>query len=188
MPRLVPSTGPSVPSTSLKVGKKYDVFYQGVSFTTGDPWTDFEGRGTFRGKGGPDTYIFESFINPDGTPSRDTITRIVTESGLFKEVLSAPKSVGTKRIPAGSDDSITNEDIKHGDTMIDFDNEFSFGRYYHETTYPKLKGKNPFTNKQINTSTVKTYTAQISEGGYRKKKTLRRRTTKRRRTRHVKRA
>ena len=39
--------------------------------------------------------------------------------------------------------------IKKGDKMVDFNKEFSFGRYYYEESLKNLNGKNPFTREPI---------------------------------------
>lgn len=184
MPPLVPRTGTSVPASSLRVGQFYDVFYRYRSIVTGREDIEFAGRGKYAGKGGAETYLFKLFVDPDGNLSTKETERIVTTNPLFRA--SPPnwnpivKLVAPKSIPAGSEDAITREDIKNGDSMIDFDNEASFNRYYLETTYPQLRGKNPFTNNEIDTSTVQKYTAKITEGGKRRyrKNTMRRRKTR----------
>ena len=180
MPRPVPVTGSPVPASQLKVGRIYDVYvkferlYGGIA-------SEYQGRGKYAGKDGPLMWLFKSFIEADGSPSAQPVKVIVTETPVFIPVDPAALNISvapSKSIPAGSEDAITREDIKNGDNMIDFDNEASFNRYYLETTYSQLNGKNPFTNNTINTSTVQHYTAKITAGGKRRKKTLRRRKTR----------
>lgn len=169
MQPIVPMQGPAISESKLKVGQVYDVY---ISFRTSRGMvTEFQGRGKYAGKDGSETWLFKSFIKPDGMPSQNAVERIVTTNPVFKAGPKTPKIpvVAPKTIPAGSEDPITREDIKNGDAMIDFDNEASFSRYYHETTYPLLRNKNPFTNKEINISTVQKYTANVAAGGKRRK-------------------
>ena len=90
-------------------------------------------------------------------------------------------------VPAGSEDPITREDINNGDSIVDFNNEFSFGRYYHATTLPRLNGRNPTNRQLINRTTIKYYIAQVPEGGKRKRKTRKRKTRRKRHGKTLKR-
>jgi hypothetical protein len=114
----------------------------------------------------------------DRHPSRnyELLGKIITaiDSRLFNML---PKA---RRIPAGSEDAISRDDIKDGDILVDFDNEYSFGRYYLESTFKHLNGKNPYTKGMIDPSTIRAYIAQIVESGKgrktRKRKHSRRKT------------
>jgi hypothetical protein len=72
----------------------------------------------------------------------------------------------TRNIPSGSEDAVTMEEIKTGDGMVDFHDEYKNGRYYKESTFYKLNRKNPFTRKAITES--KKYTAKVTSGGRRR--------------------
>jgi len=72
------------------------------------------------------------------------------------------------QVPAGSENSISLNDIETGDHLVDFDGEASHQRYYLKSTYDKLmktSGKNPQTRNPIRTA--KNYTAKIKKGGRR---------------------
>lgn len=95
-----------------------------------------------------------------------------------------PDDLPVRDVPSGSTDPILYTDISDGDLMVDFDNEYSFGRYYLASTYKHLKKKNPFKGKPIDESTVTKYKAKIVDsGGRRYRKT--RKTRKTRRTRNA---
>ena len=82
-----------------------------------------------------------------------------------------------RNVPHGASDPVSYEDIGDGDKMVDFDQEYKYGRYYKKETFPMLKGKNPFKNQAIQTRPTY-YTAQIvlrePTGGKRRRKTYRR--------------
>lgn len=72
------------------------------------------------------------------------------------------------QVPAGSENSISLNDIETGDHLVDFDGEASHQRYYLKSTYDKLmktSGKNPQTRNPIRNA--KNYTAKIKKGGRR---------------------
>jgi hypothetical protein len=71
------------------------------------------------------------------------------------------------------------EEIKDGEAMVDFQDEFENGRYYKESTFPKLNRKNPFTRKAI--AKYSKYTAKVADkGGKRRRRKTRRRMTRKR--------
>lgn len=71
-------------------------------------------------------------------------------------------------VPAGSENSISLNDIKAGDHLVDFEGEAAHQRYYLKSTYDNLmrtSGKNPSTRNPIRNA--KNYTAKIKKGGQR---------------------
>ena len=114
-------------------------------------------------------YFYESYegVEPDDE-YRSLLSRYEELVGRLEAYLHP-----VRKIPAGSEDAVTREDIKDKDEMVDFDNEFSFNRFYHKTTLLQLR-QNPFTRQNIDINKVKYYTAQIETGGKRKRKTKKR--------------
>lgn len=94
-----------------------------------------------------------SFLN-------ELIQKIKEASGLTTATVALEK----RKLPTGSEDAVTMEEIKPGDILVDFHDEYKNGRYYKKSTFTKLNGKNPFTRKAI--SEYKNYTA----GGKRRRK------------------
>jgi hypothetical protein len=113
------------------------------------------------------------------TDVANAINKVIAEPSYL------PPPLPLRKIPAGSDDAVTREDIKDKDEMVDFDNEFSFNRFYHKTTLLSLYEKNPFTRQRINPGSIKYYTAQIETGGKRKRKTKKRKQVHRNTRRRV---
>jgi hypothetical protein len=86
--------------------------------------------------------------------------------------------LATLNVPRGAMNQITFDEILNGNTMTNFHDERSFGRYYKKRTYnamPKPK-KNPVTRRNIRNENVKHYTARITGG----RRSSRRRTRKQR--------
>lgn len=74
--------------------------------------------------------------------------------------------VPPRNIPPDSSNAISYDNIKEGNVMVNFHDEFKQGRYYKTNTYDKLKEKiNPYTRVPI--TEVKAYKAHIV-GGKRK--------------------
>jgi len=72
------------------------------------------------------------------------------------------ENVGKKKIPKGTDNSISYNTIENGDDMVNFDNEFEHERYYKRSTFnsfPTPK-KNPSTRKLI--KTIRRYKANVN--------------------------
>lgn len=66
-----------------------------------------------------------------------------------------------KEIPPNTQNSITYENIKSGNTLIDFHNESNKGRYYKQKTFNSFpiknthkRKENPFTRKPIETTNI----------------------------------
>ena len=110
----------------------------------------------------------------------------ITEDDAFNPAwirgLDGPPPPPPKRnIPSGSENSITYANLKDGNAMVNFHNEYTKGRYFKQSTYNNLpsnqaSGKkiSPFTRRLINGITR--YTARIVAGGKRRKlKTMKRR-------------
>ncbi len=75
-------------------------------------------------------------------------------------------NVPSRNIPSDSSNTISYDNIKEGNTMVNFHDEFKQGRYYKKNTYDKLKEKiNPYTRVPITETTE--YKAHIV-GGKRK--------------------
>jgi ankyrin repeat protein len=75
-------------------------------------------------------------------------------------------NVPSRNIPSDSSNTISYDNIKEGNAMVNFHDEFKQGRYYKKNTYDKLKEKiNPYTRVPINETTE--YKAHIV-GGKRK--------------------
>lgn len=78
-------------------------------------------------------------------------------------------------IPPCPTNTITGEEIKHGDIMVNFHGErdLETPRYYKMTTFNKLNPRiNPYSRKPIELTNVKVYKAKL-EGGKRKTKKTR---------------
>jgi len=54
-----------------------------------------------------------------------------------------------RSVPEGATEVISYAPIEKGDKMVDFNNEFSFGRYYYQESLKYLRGQNPFTRERI---------------------------------------
>ena len=121
--------------------------------------------------------VFEDIVEPPDDEYRSLFSR-------YDELLERLEAYmhPVRKIPAGSEDAVTREEIKDKDEMVDFDNEFSFNRFYHKTTLLQLR-QNPFTRQNIYIEKVKYYTAQIETGGKRKRKTKKRKQVHSRNTR-----
>ena len=85
-------------------------------------------------------------------------------------------------IPRGSTDPVTYDDIEEGDVLVDFDDEYKFGRYYKKSTFSSLRNKNPFKNTVIQTNPTYYKAHLVDKGGKRRRKTHRR-LVKRKKTR-----
>jgi len=66
-----------------------------------------------------------------------------------------------RNIPFNATNAIFLTPIHNGNRVTNFDDESKWDRYYTTNTYRGLSGKNPFTRKQINASTVKRYKAAV---------------------------
>jgi len=106
----------------------------------------------------------------------------ITEDDAFNPAwIRGLDSPPKRNIPSGSENSITYANLKDRNVMVNFNNEYSKGRYFKQSTYNSLpsnqaSGKkiSPFTRRLINDSTR--YTARIVAGGKRRKmKTIKRR-------------
>lgn len=135
-----------------------------------------------------DNYYFVQFVNIQ-TPSAENPT---AGAGIEDIILNAFRKfnnvavpqVEVRDIPPGANgeapvDSVGME-IKEGDSMVDFNNESSFGRIYLESSFNRLD-KNPFNREPIDRSSIKKYKAHINsalppQGGRRvRRKTYRKR-------------
>jgi hypothetical protein len=66
-----------------------------------------------------------------------------------------------RNIPFNATNAIFLTPIHNGNRVTNFDDESKWDRYCMTNTYRGLSGKNPFTRKQINASTVKRYKAAV---------------------------
>ena len=107
------------------------------------------------------------------------IAKEVANALLQVQELNHPTVI--KEVPHGASDPVSYEDIGEGDEMVDFDEEYRYGRYYKKETLPLLRGKNPFKNQPIQTPPTY-YKAHIVQraGSNRLRKRKTRRATKRR--------
>ena len=95
--------------------------------------------------------------------------------------------VDRRDVPHGASDPVSYEDIGEGDEMVDFDEEYRYGRYYKKETFPLLRRKNPFKNQPIQTPPTYYKAHIVQRSGSKRRKTrrgkkLKRKTLKKRRT------
>lgn len=127
--------------------------------------------------------VYSSF---DGLATIEVINDRLQTTGDKTNVLEFLRKIGRafrgpqRDVPMGASDPITYEDIKNGDKLVDFENEYKYGRYYLKSTFPLLQGKNPFTKRKIGKTTD--YTAKLVSGGKRRRKTRKNRNSKRTKT------
>ncbi len=78
-------------------------------------------------------------------------------------------------LPASASNAIVFNKIQEGNNMIDFHDEYKYGRYYKQSTYNdyiKPTRENPFTRKSLSSKNIQRYKAKFS-GGKRTKRTQR---------------
>lgn len=95
------------------------------------------------------------------TKGWDDIANLIQEK-MASPANRLPISRTNLIIPEGAENAISFEKIKNGNSIVDFDNESDFKRYYLESTYDELirrKQANPHTRKPI--KNVKHHTAKI---------------------------
>ena len=101
----------------------------------------------------------------------------VSSSTVNSTPSPAPKFVMPEmNIPPCPTNTITGEEIKHGDIMVNFHGErdLETPRYYKMSTFNKLTPKiNPYSRKPIELSNVKVYKAKLEGGKRRKTKKIR---------------
>ena len=78
-----------------------------------------------------------------------------------------PENIGEKDIPANSRNAITGEKIPNGTNMVNFQNEYTQGRYYTKNSFNKIPftqkyKKNPQNQSNITKNTVKKWKAKVS--------------------------
>ncbi len=103
--------------------------------------------------------------------------------------VNVPNSGEQLHLPANATNAITSENIKEGNILVDFGNEYGEDRFHLKSTFDKWKTlpsghkENPYTRAAIeNARTFRaTFAAPPLDGG--KRRTKRRRGLKRRRTR-----
>lgn len=125
------------------------------------------------------------YFNKDGTvfTKRTLVPEGPAPAAAIVNSTSASKFVMPEmNIPPCPTNTITGEEIKHGDIMVNFHGErdLETPRYYKMSTFNKLNPRiNPYSRKPIELSNVKVYKAKL-EGGKRKtKKTRKLRKTRR---------
>ena len=85
------------------------------------------------------------------------IRKVAIEKGLIE-----PPVMPKRRIPAGSTNVISYEDIREGDKMVNFQGEYNRERYYKRETYNAMQRKeNPITRKAIRADNVVDYIADV---------------------------
>ena len=87
------------------------------------------------------------------------------------------QNIGSRFLPVNAENTIMGNAIEDGDPMVNFQNEFSHGRYYKRSTYNAMQQKkNPYT--QVPITALRQYTAVIGPplgGGKRRKRKTKRR-------------
>ncbi len=111
----------------------------------------------------------EMMLDYENDMDRDEMTSWMLINKVRGNVPPVAINSPSRNIPAGSSNVISYENIKEGNAMVNFHNEFKQERYYKKNTYDKLKEKtNPYTRKPIEEITQ--YKAHIVGGKRRKTK------------------
>lgn len=84
--------------------------------------------------------------------------------------------LNVRYLPNGSEDALMRTEIRDGEKMVTFHNEYENNRFYKESTFNSLQNKNPFTRQPITSS--EKYIAKIQKGGKRRRTNRSKRTHK----------
>ena len=101
------------------------------------------------------------FVHPSSKYHKKLFSTV--EKSNSKSISQIPLESKELIIPPNTENALVYEEIKNGNTIVDFENESKFNRYYLKSTYDSLMEKggiNPFTKNPIKNG--KTYTAKIN--------------------------
>jgi hypothetical protein len=116
----------------------------------------------------PTSTIYHNYINNDNYQDYYNDYGVSFVYVEPKKLINIP-FIGHKNIPANSFDTITMEEIKNNDILIDFKRdgktEYEYNAFYKESTLDSIlaSGKNQFTLKPLNYGSIVKYYADVPE-------------------------
>jgi hypothetical protein len=116
------------------------------------------GRHTFEGCSGLSSVTIPSSVTSIGQYAFNTVTTATVyytdeqpnfssafhENATITYIHEEGPEIEEREIPINATDLITNEEIENGDIMVNFDDEFEYGRFYKQSTFRRFP--NPKTN------------------------------------------
>ncbi len=133
-----------------------------------------------------------SIVDPHGdipTTSYSVAAATANASAANKENLGLARLYMPYRtIPNNATNAISFEEIAEGQEMVNFHDEAARGRYYTRDSYNRLRGRNPFTRKNIDPRNAESYRARFKSKGGKRSPRMRPRMRPRSLRRTVKRA
>ena len=122
-------------------------------------------------------YLCRTKLAGRAVPTQEQLNAYTGSNGAlmnFNSTMGMPTNVRT--VPAGSRNAVMLNTIQDGNSMVNFQNEYSRGRYYTKSTYDQLPEpkQNPFSREHIVAKTQ--YKARVpaaSRGGRKTRKYLR---------------
>lgn len=180
-PQPIPINPGKFPVLKVKSGSENTIMEDELK--TGDHLVDFQGESKQERY-----YLKSTYDSLKGNPKLNPYTRkAITNAKNYTAKIIKPKqpvavvpavkaaaavpvsaSNPELEVPAGSKNSISLNDIKDGDHLVDFEGGAAHQRYYLKSTYDNLmktSGLNPSTRNPIRNA--KNYTAKIKKGGQR---------------------
>jgi hypothetical protein len=95
-------------------------------------------------------YLCKKKLAGHALPTQDQLDMISDESSMMLN-FNMNMPLNTRPIPAGSRNVVSMNTIRNGNRMVDFQGEYSRGRYYTQSTYNQLSEpkRNPFSRERI---------------------------------------